>query len=73
MGRRYPDVEPGQWLMPRRRGFRMMCCDCGLVHRMNFHVEKRGNRTYVFIQAFRDERATAQARRRKPHKRKTPK
>jgi hypothetical protein len=65
MGRKYPEARDGQWIRPKRRGWRMRCCDCGLVHRFNIHVEKRGDRTYVFLQAFRDERATAQVRRHK--------
>ena len=36
------------WVMPRMSGYRMACCDCGLVHEMDFQavrlqeVEKEG-------------------------------
>ena len=46
----------------------MMCCDCGLVHRMNFRIVKVPNRQRVTqkvqFQAFRDGRSTAAGRRR---------
>jgi hypothetical protein len=27
-----------RWLQPVRRGYLMACCDCGLVHRLDFRV-----------------------------------
>lgn len=27
-----------QWEMPRMRGYRWACCDCGLIHNMDFRV-----------------------------------
>lgn len=29
-----------KWVQPVRRGYLMQCCDCGLVHRMNFRIQK---------------------------------
>ena len=55
---RYPILEDGQWLRPTRRGFKEQCCDCGLVHRMDFRLV---NGTIEF-RVFRDKRATARAR-----------
>jgi len=62
--RKYHIVEAGEWRAPRRRGYRSACCDCGLVHRMNFrlHRDKSGRRQ-IQVQAFRDNRATAGVRR----------
>jgi hypothetical protein len=37
----------------------MKCCDCGLVHRMDFRIVKGR----VQFRPFRDKRATAAARR----------
>lgn len=31
-------VEPDEWQMPFMKGYRMSCCDCGLVHRIDFKV-----------------------------------
>jgi len=56
---RYPEVQSGQWVQPVRKGYKMACCDCGLVHRVNFRL--KGGR--IQLQAFRDNRATGQKRR----------
>ena len=57
---RYPSVQAGEWVQPVEEGYKMACCDCGLVHKMDFRIE--GGR--VQLRAFRDKRATAQVRRR---------
>lgn len=53
----------GEWITPVRREYRMECCDCGLVHILNFRLRRtiNGGRSIQF-QAFRDNRATAQIR-----------
>ena len=43
-------MEAGEWVQPIERGYRMHCCDCGLVHVMNFRIRKRR----VQFQAFRE-------------------
>ena len=55
----YPNVESGEWIQPVRTGYKMRCCDCGLVHRLDFRI-LRGR---VQIRAQRDNRATAACRR----------
>lgn len=36
---KYPEIEAGEWVQPKRGAFYYMaCCDCGLVHRMDFRV-----------------------------------
>jgi hypothetical protein len=35
---RYERPSAGQWVQPIRRGYRLACCDCGLVHRMDFRM-----------------------------------
>ncbi len=37
---RFYQQSDGEWVQPKR-GFRMKCCDCGLVHRMEFRVRAR--------------------------------
>lgn len=55
----YEKIKPGEWLRPKRKGYKAMCCDCGLVHRLDFRVvEGRAE-----FRAYRDNRATAVARR----------
>ena len=34
-------VSSGEWVTPVHNGYLMKCCDCGLVHRMDFRVLKR--------------------------------
>jgi hypothetical protein len=65
--RKYPTVYEGDWVRPYMRGYRIECCDCGLIHRLDFRVRKgdraAGENLSVELRAFRDNRATAQIRR----------
>jgi hypothetical protein len=68
---KYPRPKEAEWIQPIAKGYKMMCCDCGLVHKMDFrHVVKVTKDmvmpTYggkVQFRVWRDERATAAARR----------
>lgn len=51
------------WLRPKRKGYRMSCCDCGLVHEMDFAVIPWGRGHKVLIRARRHIAATAAKRR----------
>ena len=62
---KYVKLSDGDRFLPVKRNWRMMCCDCGLVHRFNFRTFKRGNGTRIEMWGKRDERATAAARRAK--------
>lgn len=46
-------------MQPVRKGCKMACCDCGLVHTINFRT-RRGR---IQFQAFRNNRSTALMRR----------
>lgn len=74
--RKYPRVKDGDVIFPDMDGYKMACCDCGLVHRVDFEVVKqklnlptgeflykpvRGYR--VSMKVARDNRATAAMRR----------
>lgn len=60
---RYPKPKPGEWIRPVKRGYKFACCDCGLVHRIDFeHVPWGGGRK-IKIRVFRDNRATGAIRR----------
>jgi hypothetical protein len=51
---------PKEWIMG--------CCDCGLVHRMFFKLERTDKKTglrTLTVQVFRDNRRTAAKRRKK--------
>ena len=58
---RYP--SPHGWVTPRRKSYKMMCCDCGLVHRLDFRLIREGQHRVIQFRAHRDNRATGQARR----------
>lgn len=63
MGRRYTDTEAGRWYKTNLREFKFVCCDCGLVHTINFKIRERPRRHRLLMQVFRDNRATGQVRR----------
>lgn len=82
MGRRYrtevqgdfsagdmPDPDWTRWVAPVE-GYRMACCDCGLVHELQFAVHAESNR--IMLRARRDNRATGQRRRRAPYRTPSP-
>ena len=60
MSRVYRQIYDGDWYYPTKTSHKDMCCDCGLVHTVDYRVEK-GSRLAVRVQ--RDSRATANARR----------
>ena len=56
---RYDVVPYGSRTRPRVRNFREQCCDCGLIHRLDFRIVDGK----VEFRTRRDDRATASARR----------
>lgn len=62
---RFPVQKDDDWVQPVKRGYLMACCDCGLVHRMNFRVAGEGRGQKVQFQVFRAERHTKALRKRK--------
>ena len=56
----YKDVKPGQWVTPTNKGYLFACCDCGLVHKMDFRVNSYGD---IQFRAFRAPAATKANRR----------
>lgn len=61
-------VNGDEWVKPVMKGYRMMCCDCGLVHVMDFKVIRWGRGHKVLFRADRHNRATAAARRKDRNK-----
>ena len=56
---RYDVIAYGEWTRPRMKNFREQCCDCGLIHRLDFRIV-HGR---VEFRTRRDGRATAAVRR----------
>ena len=34
----YDVISYGEWTRPRMTNFREQCCDCGLIHRLDFRI-----------------------------------
>ena len=58
---KYHQQQDGEWMQPKP-DYKMACCDCGLVHRVEFRVVKGR----VQFRAWRDNRATGGRRRKFP-------
>jgi hypothetical protein len=56
---RYERPDAGEWIQPIRAGYKLACCDCGLVHKVDFRIFRRR----IQFRVFRDNRATAAMRR----------
>ena len=56
---KYKSPKAGEWVQPKPEGYDMACCDCCLVHTMDFRVHKGR----VQFRAFRNNRSTALMRR----------
>lgn len=54
------------WIQPVRRGYKMCCCDCGLVHNMDFRIHKgraqfrvsRNNRSTAMVRRWKSKDTT---------------
>lgn len=47
----FENPKAGEWVQPVSNGYLMKCCDCGLVHRVDFRVVKNWkNRKAASIQ-----------------------
>lgn len=62
---RYPKIKDNEWVRPRRKSFRDMCCDCGLVHLVDYRIVTDGARQFVEFRVKRHGPATGGARSRK--------
>lgn len=57
----YEQAHDGEWVRPVRRAFFDQCCDCGLVHVIDYVIEDGA----IYFRSRRDARLTAAARRAK--------
>jgi hypothetical protein len=56
--RRYKKVKSADWQQPVKRGYLQACCDCCLVHRVDFRIYKGR----VQFRCWRADRLTAKLR-----------
>lgn len=59
MSEKYEEPEDGTWFAVHKRGHRIACCDCGLVHDYDFRVVDG----QIQARARRHKRATVAMRR----------
>lgn len=53
--RKFKQVNAGEWVQPRRKSYLMKCCDCGLVHEMEFKLVTYGdNKHKIRFRAWRE-------------------
>ena len=64
MSREYYQVTDGEWIQEPMRGGKDQCCDCGLVHTVNYKIIDGK----LYRQVFRNPQATGGARRHKNKK-----
>ena len=57
----YLHLTDGEWVQVNMRGNKDQCCDCGLVHTVNYRLVEGK----IQVQVFRDPKATGGARRNK--------
>jgi hypothetical protein len=56
---RFELPKAGEWIQPVPEGYKIACCDCGLVHNMDFRIYKGR----IQFRVFRNNRSTAMMRR----------
>jgi len=61
MSKPYYHVTDGEWIQVPMRGGKDQCCDCGLVHVVNYRIVEGK----IQVQVFRDPKSTGGARSRK--------
>lgn len=64
---KFKKVNPNEWQMPIMKGYKMACCDCGLVHNFTFQVidndtQKKIKNGRVLIKATRNNKLTKELR-----------
>lgn len=56
---KYEQIQDGEWFSPRKKSHQEQCCDCGLVHTIDYRIVGGA----VQLRATRNERRTAAVRR----------
>lgn len=52
-----------EWIQPIRKGYKIACCDCGLVHDMDFRIVPWRSGHKIQFRVARNNRSTAMMRR----------
>lgn len=57
--KKYQEQKSGEWIQPIKKNYGFCCCDCGLIHRIDYRIITGR----VQFRVFRNNRATGQYRR----------
>lgn len=49
----FKQVASGEWVQPIRKGYLFKCCDCSLIHSMDFRIAKNGRGQFIQFRAMR--------------------
>lgn len=63
--RNYESPKADEWVRPVKRGYLMQCCDCALVHTIDFEHVKWGRGRKIILRVDRNEKETRQQRRKR--------
>lgn len=55
----FKKIIDGEWVQPIRNGYLFKCCDCELVHSMDFRIVKSGRGSFIQFRATRKPRSIA--------------
>lgn len=53
MPKKFNQIYSGEWVFPKRKGYLMKCCDCGLVHVIDFRLIKNKRGCSILMRAKR--------------------
>jgi hypothetical protein len=58
---KYEQINNNEWVTPVRKNYKMICCDCGLVHDADFRTKGR----QIQFKVTKNNRSTALTRRKR--------
>jgi len=58
LSKKYKQAKEGKWIQPVQKGYGLCCCDCGLIHKIDFRIKGKK----VQFRAYRDNKATKKQR-----------
>ena len=54
----YEEPAENEWVQPIRKGYKLACCDCGLVHDVDFRAIKTKRGSFIQFRVRRNGKAT---------------
>lgn len=62
--KRFKQAKDNEWIQPIKKGYLMACCDCALVHRVDFRIvtDTKTGKQSVQLKASRSPKYTASQR-----------